>query len=258
MLPLALGEWKQFRRNKVIVFMVILVLIFVPLTTMGSVGDTASPQEARTAAAFSLQLLVLMAVTYVLFYSVLSMSTTRRDEGVLKRLRTGEARDRDILLAICVPSALFVLIAAIVTPVLVIVLGSAPPVNIGFYALAVLCGITVGATTAFITSAYTKNAEAAQVTSFPVIILAMISLPVVRGELPEAIRPIAERNPFGLMLDLVNLGWGGVLESNPGEVPGAMSFADTLHQGGPVALQLLGWCVALVVITQRVMRWDPR
>ena len=165
MLPLALGEWKQFRRNKVIVFMVILVLIFIPLSTMGSVGGSDSPEKARVAAAFSLQLLLLMAVTYVLFYSVLSMATTRRDEGVLKRLRTGEARDRDILIAICMPSAVFVLIAAIVTPIIVMVMGSAPPVNVSFYILAVLCGIVLGATTGFITSAYTKNAEAAQVTS---------------------------------------------------------------------------------------------
>ncbi|AHI02421.1 membrane protein [Corynebacterium falsenii DSM 44353] len=258
MLPLALGEWKQFRRNKVIVFMVILVLIFIPLSTMGSVGGSDSPEKARVAAAFSLQLLLLMAVTYVLFYSVLSMATTRRDEGVLKRLRTGEARDRDILIAICMPSAVFVLIAAIVTPIIVMVMGSAPPVNVGFYILAVLCGIVLGATTGFITSTYTKNAEAAQVTSFPVVILAMLSLTMVRPFLPDALQVIGEKNPFGLMLDLVNIGWAGVVAPEPGENPMSKSFADTLREGGLVAIQLVVWCVALVYVTQRVMRWDPR
>ena len=258
MLPLALGEWKQFRRNKVIVFMVILVLIFIPLSTMGSVGGSDSPEKARVAAAFSLQLLLLMAVTYVLFYSVLSMATTRRDEGVLKRLRTGEARDRDILIAICMPSAVFVLIAAIVTPIIVMVMGSAPPVNVSFYILAVLCGIVLGATTGFITSAYTKNAEAAQVTSFPVVILAMLSLTMVRSFLPDALQVIGEKNPFGLMLDLVNIGWAGVIAPEPGENPVSMSFADTLREGGSVVIQLVVWCVALVLVTRRVMRWDPR
>ena len=244
MLPLALGEWKQFRRNKVIVFMVILVLILIPLTTMGSIGSSDSPEGARISAAFSLQLL--------------SMATTRRDEGVLKRLRTGEARDRDILIAICVPSAVFVLVAAIVTPIIVIVMGSAPPVNVGFYILAVLCGIVLGATMGFITSAYTKNAEAAQVTSFPVIILAMLSLTMVRSFLPDALQVIAEKNPFGLMLDLVNIGWAGVIAPEPGENPVSMSFADTLREGGSVVIQLVVWCVALVLVTRRVMRWDPR
>jgi ABC-2 type transport system permease protein len=55
------------------------------------------------AAATAMEYFLLFALMFVQFYTVLSMVTTRRDEGVLKRLRTGEARDAEILGCVVLP-----------------------------------------------------------------------------------------------------------------------------------------------------------
>ncbi|WP_192796179.1 MULTISPECIES: ABC transporter permease [Corynebacterium] len=257
MLSLARAEWIQFRRNKVILFMSVFVLLLIPVLFLRDISGAESPEASRTAASMALQMLVLMAETFVVYYSVLSMATTRRDEGVLTRLRTGEASDREILLAICIPSSLFALLGSMLGAILSVALGSALPINIVFYLLAIVGGTVVAASLALITSAYTFNAEAAQVTSLPLIALSMISLPALRDLLPDTLAAIAARNPFGVLLDLIHLGWTG--QSDPLATHATtLSMSETFNSGSMVALKLVAWCVLLVLLVPRVMRWDRR
>ncbi|WKD62088.1 ABC-2 type transporter [Corynebacterium ciconiae DSM 44920] len=257
LVSLARAEWIQFRRNKVILFMSAFVLLVIPVLFFRSISGAESAADSRALASTALQMLVLMAIVFVVYYSVLSMATTRRDEGVLTRLRTGEASDREILLAICTPSSLFAILASVLGGVLCVALGSALPINVFFYLVAILGGVVLAAALALITSAYTSNAEAAQVTSMPVIVLGMLSIPTLRGFLPDPLALIAARNPFGALLDLVHLGWTG--QSDPLNSEAAtMNLAETFSSGGMTVLILMAWCVALVLLVPRVMRWDNR
>ncbi|HIW95105.1 MAG TPA: ABC transporter permease [Candidatus Corynebacterium gallistercoris] len=261
MTSLAIAEWKQFRRNKVILSMVLITALGVPALMMGTLS-TDTPEDARASGGIALELFLLLAALLVLYYSVLSMTTTRRDEGVLKRLRTGEATDVQILMAICAPSTIFVLIAGIAMPGLVLAMGSAIPVNPALYVVALVLSVVVAASLAFITSAFTKNAEAAQITSMPIVVLGMASQSGVRGLMPDNAQQIIDNTPFALLMDLVNLGWSG----NPGAIVLSgtdagftpMAAGDVWQEGGIMVAKLLAWCVVLVVAAKHYMQWETR
>ena len=205
------------------------------------------------AASLALETSVLMTMLLVVYYSVLSMSTTRRDEKVLKRLRTGEAKDSDILVAIAAPSSLLAVVLMVLAPILLIVLGAPAPVNVVPLFVAVLGGIAVSAALGFLTSAFTTNAEAAQITSLPVMILAIASQSTFRALMPEQVTRIIDRTPFALMGDLAHLAWSGTT------VTGGFEPLDTgaaLAAATSPMLILALWVVVLVALVPMYMKWE--
>ena len=79
---LARAEWLQFRRNKVILFMAIVIPLGMPLLMWLNLGPDSGTDKQLVGAGM-MELYLMMSLLMVLFYSVLSMATTRRDEGVL-------------------------------------------------------------------------------------------------------------------------------------------------------------------------------
>ena len=237
-IALARAELTQFLRNPTLLFMALLfplgltVAMFVLSSTSGGKVFAAS---------LALETSVLMTMLLVVYYSVLSMSTTRRDEKVLKRLRTGEAKDSDILVAIAAPSSLLAVVLMVLAPILLIVLG------------AVLGGIAVSSALGFLTSAFTTNAEAAQITSLPVMILAIASQSTFRALMPEQVTRIIDRTPFALMGDLAPLAWSGTTVTGGFE---PLESGAALAAATAPMLMLALWAVALLVLVPRVMKWE--
>ena len=58
-----------------------------------------------------------MLLLFVVYYTVLSTAVARREEGVLQRLRTGEAADAEILTALAVPAVAITLVQTLVLAV---------------------------------------------------------------------------------------------------------------------------------------------
>lgn len=247
---LARAELLQFVRNPTIMFM---ALVFPVGMTAGYYYLIPSmPGAEALAAGGAMEMFFFMAMMFVVYYAVLSMATTRRDERVLKRLRTGEATDTDILLAICTPASALAVLSAIVAVVVLLVMGAPLPVNPLLLAIALVGGITVSAALALITSAYTRNAEAAQLTSFPVMMLAMISLSSLREFLPERITQVLDWTPYALIGDLARLGWAGELTA----AEGAATFASSLSDGTRmIGVLILSACL-LMWYVPRVMKWE--
>lgn len=149
----ALGkaEWLQFTRNRLLVAMALLFPVVLPVFAWVA-GDQA---EASTAMAS--EMFVLFALGFGVFYPALSMAVTRRDEGVLKRLRTGEARDWEVLSSILLPLAVAMLL---LTVALVVGLSAASglwPVNALLMAAAVVLGIAVSHGLALLTSSLNRT-----------------------------------------------------------------------------------------------------
>lgn len=253
---LASAEWLQFRRNKVIMFMAVFIPIGIPLMMAGKVLTAEDQQSLNFGAAIATEMFLAMSGLLVLFYSALSMATTRRDESVLKRLRTGEAKDWQILTAICVPGT--VILAVLFVPLIVglVFVGADFPANLLALLAALVGMILIGSLAALVTSAFTKNAEAAQITSMPVIVVGMISFASVREVLPESLRVIAEKNPFGLIYDLVYLGWRGNQASALQKGAGALGPSELMQETGITVLILAVWIAVLVWSTAIYMRWD--
>lgn len=252
---LAKAEYLQFRRNKTLVYMATVFPIGIPLALYFLTRRDAEPTAAMAATAF--EMFALLALLFVQYYSVLSMVTTRRGEGVLKRLRTGEAADWEIQTAPGVPVAVLTVFCTIVLAAVIYGTGAPAPVNPFAIVLALGGGIILFTLLALATSAVTKNAEAAQITSLPVMTIAMLGLGSIRGILPDRLADLAEWTPFAAVSDLVFLGAAGRPDSISADTP-ALDFAATLAEVGRPFATLAVWTVLALVLTRRSFRWDDR
>lgn len=251
LVSLARAEWLQFSRNKTLLFMATVFPIGIPLILFG-LGDATAVQAAN-----SFDMFIFYTLLFVQFYTVLSMSTTRRDERVLKRLRTGEARDVEILGAICAPGAMLAIIFAIAIVPILLLLGAPAPVNLLLIVLALLIGLLLTSSLALLTSAFTKNAEAAQITSLPVMTLAIIGMGTLRPIFGDGIlSEIIGYTPFAAISDLVGLGWSGATFGQllEGTIP--RDFAGTFGEALQPLLILVVWTLLCTIGVKRLMRWD--
>lgn len=245
------AEWLQFRRNKTLLFMATVFPVGIPLVLFGISGNDAGQ------AAHAFDLFILYTLLFVQFYTVLSMATTRRDERVLKRLRTGEARDPEILGAICLPGAMLTIGFSVVIVLALLLMGAPTPVNFVLLGEALLLGLILVSALALLTSAFTRNAEAAQLTSMPVFTLAFLGLGAFRPIFGEGVLgEIIAWTPFALISDLVHLGWAGV--TVPDQLSGAapLTRVEALGESWWALLALLAWTVVALYGAKRYMRWD--
>ena len=246
----ALGraEWLQFTRNRLLVILALLFPAVLPLFVW-VVGDQSVGSTAAAAEIF-----ILFALAFGLYYPALSMAVTRRDEKVLKRLRTGEARDWEILTAICVPLAVAMLGLTVVIVVafstMSMFIPIEPPVphvwpvNPLLMLAVMVLGIAVSHGLALLTSTFTANAENAQITSMPVLILMILSQSTFRELMPEGVANVLDRTPFALAIDLFREGWIGE------------SFSATLADSWVQLLILAAWAVVLIWGGYKYMRWE--
>ncbi|WP_288873522.1 ABC transporter permease [uncultured Corynebacterium sp.] len=237
----ALGqaEWLQFTRNRLLVVMALLFPVLLPVV-MWMAGD-----RSVSSIAIASDIFVLFALGFGVFYPALSMAVTRRDEGVLKRLRTGEARDWEVLSAILLPLAVAMLLLTVAIVVGLSAGSNTWPVNPVLMLAAVLLGIATSHGFALLTSQFTPNAENAQITSMPVLMLLIFSQAGLRDIMPDRVAQVFDRNPFALTIDLFRTGW---IDEG--------TFGSTFTDSWPSLLTLTAWAVALVWGGYQYMRWD--
>ena len=251
---LARAEYLQFRRNKTLVFLGTTFPIGLALAVYFVQRHGVAPGQKAFVA---FEMFSLIALLFIQYYSVLSLITTRRGEGVLKRLRTGEATDWQIQTAPAVPGLVLTCAGAIGVAAVVFASGAPAPVNPVLIVLALVIGIVVFSLLALATSAVTKNAEAAQVTSLPVMAIAMVGLANIRHALPERIGDVVDRTPFAAVSDLVSLGTTGKPAGAGKSVP-ALDFAGTFGEIAAPLATLVAWAIVAFVIARRVFKWDDR
>lgn len=196
---------------------------------------------------------VLMAVLFPVFYNVLSQFVTRRDELVLKRMRTGEARDLELLVALVLPGAAVTLAVGVLVVPLAVALGQDAPLNLPVYLAGLVAATVMFAAFAFWTAAWTRNAEAAQMTSLPVILLAIGGQ--LSAALPEAAQRWADLTPGAALTDLVRSGWFGVAEDGTTRT---LDLAATWGEAALPLVVLVAWTVVALAIAARSLRWEPR
>lgn len=252
---LAKAEYLQFRRNTTLLFMGIGFPVAIPLLTYFITKRNDGATALLTSTTF--EMFLLMALLFVQFYSVLSMVTTRRSEGVLKRLRTGEATDMQIQMAPMVPGLALTLAGTVVVSIAVYASGSPAPVNPILMGIAIMAGVAIFSLLALATSALTKNAEAAQITSMPVMAIAFVGLSTLRGVFPDRVAQIADLTPFAALSDLMSLGTSGKL-ATAADSTAALDFAGTFGEiAQPLAI-LVVWTALALELTRRNFRWDDR
>jgi ABC-2 type transport system permease protein len=245
------------RANAVLVTRNRLTLVYavvLPLLPLGLllVGDTSGDAAAGGGAA-ALVTALMMAAVFPVYYNLLSQLVTRRDELVLKRLRTGESTDAEIVVSLALPGFGVALVTASLAVPVALALGQPFPRNPLLHLVTVLATMVLFTALACWTAAWTRNAEAAQITSMPVILLAVVGQVAVG--FPEEVRRWTDLTPGAAMTDLVRIGWFGL---ERGSVEPSLSFAGTWAAAGRPLLVLGVWTVLGVVLARRSMRWEPR
>ncbi|MFH8489889.1 ABC transporter permease [Streptomyces longisporoflavus] len=224
--------------------------LFVPLVLPFSVQQAAKGMDLK-GTGLSVGTVVLPgAIGFSLLFAVYSALTAvyvaRREELVLKRLRTGELRDPEILAGAALPS-----IAIGVTQCLVLAVGCAVLLDAGapsaphLAVLGLLLGIVMFAALAAVTGSFSRSAESAQVMSMPLMFASMFGsgLFIPFEVMPDKVASICELLPLSPVIELVRGGWTGEL-----------SGSDTLS-----ALALaVAWTVVSVFAVRRWFRWEPR
>ena len=247
-LGLAQANALLMRRN----LLTVVYAVGVPLAPLGLL--VAAPERTGQAGAVPLSLVLLMALLFPVYYNLLSMFVTRRDELVLKRLRSGEATDAEIIVSMALPGAVIVFVVAGIATVVTGALGYGLPLNPILLVLGLLLTCVTFSALALWTAAWTKNAEAAQLTSAPVLLLATIGS--TRAAFPEGAQRWLDLLPGAALEDLVRVAWLGI---EPGVLgTDAVTWSATWVEAAPALGCLLGWTVIGALLARRAMTWEPR
>lgn len=238
-------------RNR-LTFAYAALLPLVPLALL-----LAGERGSETVGANAVGTVFLAAVLFPVYYNLLSQFVNRRDELVLKRMRTGETRDGELLVSIALPGFVIALIVAAVAVPIAAAGGQRLPLNPVLYAVAVVAVAGMFIALSLWTAAWTRSAESAQLTSLPIILLASVGpLTVSIPEMSDALRSVLEVTPGAAMVELVRVGWFGL--DGPEAKEATLSLAQTWSQAGPPLLVIVGWTAVAVVLAKRSLRWEPR
>ncbi|WP_405446962.1 ABC transporter permease [Streptomyces erythrochromogenes] len=238
-------EWKLFNRIKANY----LFAVFVPLMILVAMRAV---QDQLDIAQYGLNAGPLMVSTatgtlliFTLYSSVTGLYVARREELVLKRLRTGEVSDPVILAG---GASMYVTIAVVqivlVATVLSVMFGAAPRAP-----LAALAGLATGVALmtamAAATAALCRTVESVMVATLPaVFVLPMISgVYIPREVLPDALGEALLFAPLSSTVDLIRSGW-----------------TDELTWGAVLVRVVLtaAWTALFAWIAIRKFRWEPR
>ena len=212
-----------------------------------------APETTAVAGVSALSLALVMALLFPGYYNLLSMFVTRRDEMVLKRLRTGEVRDAELVTSMALPGVAVTVAVMVLSVPIAAIAGFDLPLNPVLLLLGVLLASGTFAALALWTASWTKTAEAAQLTSGPVMLIALAGMmaPVV----PDPVGDWLKYLPGGAVNDLLRVSWFGL---EAGDSEGTVSFMQTWIEVLPAFGLLVLWAVLALVLARRSMQWEPR
>lgn len=251
----ALGraELTLLLRNKVLLFNALLLPVGVALLVAPLAGHGGL--DAR-ATATVVGVFIAALLLFVVYYNLLSSYVSRRDELVLKRLRTGECRDGEILAGTALPSVAIALVQIVVLMAVgAAVLDLPVPVNAPLLVLGVLAGCVVFTALALLTAPWTRTVEAVQVTSLPIVFACLLGSGVVvpLEALPDAVAQVGRLLPLTPVVELTRLGWLGSADGSA-----SLGFVGAMQEAAVPAAVALGWVVLGLVAVRRYFGWEPR
>ncbi|MDS1272278.1 ABC transporter permease [Lipingzhangella sp. LS1_29] len=225
-----------------VLFIPALVLVALTVTMnlydLDALGLALGPVMLATATGIVLvfSLYVPLTGTYV----------ARREELLLKRLRTGEVGDTTILLGSALPAISIVITQMLLIGAIVIPMTNAgPPAAPHYIIIGIVLGCIMMAGFAAATSAAARTSENVQVAIVPLLVL----LPSTSGTffpleaMPQPVQDVFHWMPMTPIIDLVRAGWTGDVEP-----------AEAMLRIGLLVL----WTVIALGAAHRWFRWEPR
>jgi ABC-2 type transport system permease protein len=246
MTALARAELTLLGRSRGTLFAALFVPLILPFSAREAAKQMDLAEVGLTLGTLLLPASFGFSLLYAVYVTLVSVYTARREELVLKRLRTGELRDNEILTGAALPA-----VATGLAQCLVLAIGCTVLLDMGapraphLAVLGLLLGFLLCAALAAVTASFTRSVESAQVTTLPMVFLSMIfsGMFVPLEVLPDRVASVCELLPLTPVITLVRGGWPGDLSAY--EAVGAVATA-------------LAWTVLGVFAVRRWFRWEPR
>ncbi|MER5947614.1 ABC transporter permease [Streptomyces sp. NPDC001904] len=243
---LARAEFTLIGRSKGLLFTAVFVPLVLPVSVSRSVDKSDLKDVGLNLGTVMISSAIAFSLLFAVYSSLVSVYASRREELVLKRLRTGELRDLEILAGAAVPSVVIGLVQCVtVAAVCTALLDAGTPDAPQLVLLGVLLGIPLCVALAALTTVFSRSVESAQVAAMPMLLVSMLgSGGVVPLEvLPDRLAAVCEFLPLTSALTLVRGGWSGTLSG--GESLKAIVLA-------------VAWIGIAVFAVQKRFRWEPR
>ncbi|OLZ68658.1 hypothetical protein AV521_20930 [Streptomyces sp. IMTB 2501] len=244
----ALGraELTLLGRNRGVVFTALAVPLLLPFSVRPAMDQLDLKKQGLTLGTTLLTAAIGFSFLFAVYTSLVNAFVARREELVLKRLRTGELSDAEILTGTALPALVIGLAQA-----LVLCVGCAALLHLGTprapYLIlpGLVAGYLVSAALAALTASFTRTVESAQVTALPLMFLSMLGSGITfpTEVMPDKLAGVCELLPLSPAIRLVRGGWTGHLSGY--EALGALTTA-------------LAWTILAVFAVRRWFRWEPR
>ncbi|MGW4021173.1 ABC transporter permease [Streptomyces sp. NPDC005009] len=246
MASLARAEMTLLGRSKGTLVAALFVPLVLPLSVRSAAEEMDLAEAGLTPGAVVLPAAVGFSLLFAVYSALVGVFVVRREELVLKRLRTGELRDAEILGGSALPSVLTGLVQCLVlTVACAVLLDMSAPSAPHLAVLGLLLGLVMCAALAAVTAGFTRTGESAQVTPMPLMIVSMLGsgMFVPLELLPDRVASVCELLPLTPVVTLVRGGWTGDLSA--AEALGALVTA-------------VAWTLLAVFAVRRWFRWEPR
>ncbi|MFG2821869.1 ABC transporter permease [Kitasatospora sp. NPDC048365] len=256
MLALGRAEATLLLRNRTALF---TALLLPPAMVVGL--SSALQQQAKDNPGLDVHASVISGLAgvillFVVYYTLTASYVARRGELVLKRLRTGEARDAEILLGTSVPAvALALLEVVLLSGIGAVVFDLPVPANPVLLLAGVLLSLAVLIALAALSSVFTRTVESAGLTTLPLLLVSQLGsgLMFPLEVMPDGLARICQSLPTTPGFQLIRLGWFGTDGSAP-----PTGFLSTWGEAWPHLLLGVAWTVAAAWAARRYFRWEPR
>ncbi|MGW2178045.1 ABC transporter permease [Streptomyces sp. NPDC001732] len=244
----ALGraEVALLTRNRTAMFVALLMPAVMVLAMRAALKPSVLDGTGLSIAGAALTGGIGIVLIQAVYMNLVSSYVARREDLVLKRLRTGEITDREILTGTALPSA----VLALAQTVVIIVAGTVffdlgTPERPDLLLAGLLLGVVMLTALAGATSTITRTVQTSQLTTLPLFFISMMGsgLFVPLEVMPDRMAAVCELLPVTGVMTLVRAGWLGGAEGS-----------DLLV----AALTGLAWTAFAVFAVQRWFRWEPR
>jgi ABC-2 type transport system permease protein len=246
MAALARAELTLLGRSRSTIIAAVFMPLLLPVGLVSVVKDMNVQDVGLSVGLVLLPTAIGFSLLFGVYSALAAIYTARREELVLKRLRTGELRDAEILGGAALPVLATGLVQSLVLVAGSTVLLDVPaPKSPHLAVLGLLLGLVMCAALAAVTATMTRTVESAQVTTMPMVLVSMTGsgVTVPLELLPDRLASVCELLPLSPVITLIRGGWTGNLSAY--EALGALATA-------------LAWTVPAVFAVQRWFRWEPR
>lgn len=243
---LARAELILLVRNRSAIFVALVLPIVMVFSIRASLQQIDLSGTGLSIAGAALTGGIGIVLVQVVYMTLVTGYVTRREELVLKRLRTGEVTDREILAANALPAVAL----ALVQVVLLVAAGAvafdlSAPKRPELFLAGLLVGLVMMSGLAAATSAVTRTVQTSQLTTLPLFFVSLFAsgIFVPLDIFPDGLASVFELLPLTGVMTLIRHGWLGGVEGG-----------DLLT----AAVAALAWTAFAVFAVQRWFRWDPR